>query len=217
MFVIKYKKSEHKKIIQTCLQALKAGRVVAYPTDTSYGLAADATNLKALKKLYTIKERVFSKPIHVVIPSLVFARKVVRWNRQASVLARKFWPGPLTLVLELTSKSSGLRMVSAGTKTLGLRFPKNLVALDLAKSLGKPITATSANPSAHLSDGYDSYSAQDILSQFGKKCAQPDLVIDAGRLPKRKPSTLVQIKAGRVKILRPGPVSETQIFQALKK
>lgn len=217
MFVIKYKKSEHKKIIQTCLQALKTGRVVAYPTDTSYGLAVDATNLRALKKLYKIKERAFSKPIHVVVPSLVFARKVTRWNRQASILAKRFWPGPLTLVLELTSKSLGLKMVSAGTKTLGLRFPKNLVALDLAKSLGKPITATSANPSAHLSGGYDSYSVKDILSQFGKKRTQPDLVIDAGRLPKRKPSTLVQITAGRVNVLRPGPVSEKQILQALKK
>lgn len=217
MFVIKYQKKEHKRIIQACTRALKSGQVVAYPTDTSYGLAADASSPAALKKLYRIKERASIQPMHVVVPSLGFAKTAAKWDSRAAILAKKFWPGPLTLVLGLKSKALGLKMVSAGTKTLGLRLPNHPIALDLAKFLGRPITATSANPSAHLSGGYDSYSARDVLVQFEKKRARPDIVIDAGRLPRRKPSTMVKIEAGRISVLRPGPVSEKQIFQALKK
>ena len=217
MLVLKYKKSEHKKIIQVCVRALKAGKVVAYPTDTSYGLAADAFNPAALKKLYRIKERASDQPMHVVVPSLSFAKATTKWDSLATALARKFWPGPLTLVLGLKSKSLGLKMVSAGTGALGVRLPNNPVAVDLAKFLGRPITATSANPSAHLSGGYDSYSARDILIQFEKKLAQPDIVIDFGRLLKRKPSTIVKIENRSISVLCLGPISQKQISQTLKK
>jgi L-threonylcarbamoyladenylate synthase len=108
-------------------------------------------------------------------------------------------------------------LLSAKTGFLGLRQPKNAIALDLAKYLGRPITATSANPSAHLSKGFDSYSAEDVVSQFKHKRHQPDIVIDAGRLPKRKPSTVLKLSQVGSQVLRLGPISEKQIIKVLKK
>ena len=97
MVIIDYKKKYHKQIIAAAVKALKAGKAVAYPTDTSYGLAVDATSVKAIKKLYKIKGRNFNKPVHVVIPSIAYGKKIARWNPVASKLAKKFWPGALTL------------------------------------------------------------------------------------------------------------------------
>jgi L-threonylcarbamoyladenylate synthase len=217
MIIIDYKKKNHKQIITACVHALKQGKVMAYPTDTSYGLAVDATNLKAIKRLYKIKERGFNQPVHVVVPSVTYAKKTAKWNQTAEKLITKFWPGPLTLVLELRSKGQALSVLSAKTDTVGVRYPNNNIALDLAKHFKKPITTTSANPSAHLSGGFDSYSADDVIAQFKSKKYRPDIIINAGKLPKRKPSTLVKINNNQIKILREGAISKKQIQKALNK
>ncbi len=217
MIIIDYEKKYHKKIIHACVAALKQGKVVAYPTDTSYGLAADATNTAAIKKLYKIKERQSTKPVHIVVPSVAYAKTIARWNSAAGKLAKKFWPGALTLVLPVAARRGvPSRQLSAGTNSIGLRMPNNQIAMDLAKFLKQPITATSANPSLHLSGGYDSYSANDIVTQFGNKKFKPDIIIDAGKLPKNKPSTVLRVKDRMVEILRPGPISEKQIIKILK-
>lgn len=210
MEIIKYTTQKHKEIIEGAVKALKAGKVIAYPTDTSYGLAADVTNEKALKKIYKIKERSKSQPIHVIIPSVEYAKKIVKWDEQAETLAKEFWPGPLTLVLKLKAKDEYLEALSAGTGFLGVRIPKNKIAVDLCAKLGKPITTTSANPSLHLSGGADSYSGQEVYDQFEGKDYKPDFIIDAGKLPKRKPSTIVRIREV-VEILRPGHIHHKKI------
>lgn len=217
MEIIKYQKKSHQRIIRACAQALKQGKIVAYPTDTSYGLAADTGNLKAVKNLYLVKERRFKQPVHVVVPSAVFAKKNVVWGKAAQKLAKHFWPGALTLVLEIKTKDKMVLLLSAKSGFLGLRRPNNSIALDLSKYLGRPITATSANPSAHLSGGYDSYSAEDVVNQFKNKKHQPDIIIDAGRLPKRKPSTVLKLSQAGLEVLRQGPISEKQIIKILKK
>jgi L-threonylcarbamoyladenylate synthase len=217
MIILDYQKKNHKQFVHAVMAALIKGKVVAYPTDTSYGLAVDATNRAAIKKLYRIKERQQDKPIHVVVPSISYAKSIGRWDKAAEQIVKKFWPGPVTLVLELKAKGAGLKLLSAGTKTLGLRMPKNNIALDLARELGKPITATSANPSALKSGGFDSYSANDIVSQFKNKKFKPDIIINAGKLPKQKPSTIVKIVGSKITVLREGPVSEKQLKIALGK
>ena len=217
MQIIEYKKKNHGQIIRACAEALKQGKVVAYPTDTSYGLAADAENITALKRLYRIKERDFKQPVHVVVPSLVYAKKNVVWGKDAQKLATNFWPGALTLVLKIKAKEKYLDLLAAKTGFLGLRLPKNLISQDLAKMLRRPITATSANPSLHLSGGYDSYSGTDVVAQFKNKKYRPDIVIDAGRLPKRGPSTVLKLDQQMMQVLRPGPISEKQIIKILKK
>lgn len=212
MIILDYKKQNHKQIVKACVTALKQGKVVAYPTDTSYGLAVDVSNQRAVKGLYKVKGRDFNKPVHVVVPSIVYAKKIVSWNKQAEKITKKFFPGPLTLVLELSAKGLGLRKLSAGTGFMGVRMPKNQIALDLAKILKKPITATSANRSGQG----DCYSIEDILKQFKTAEIKPDIIINVGRLPKRKPSTLVKIHKEQIEILRKGPISEQEIKKIIK-
>lgn len=194
--------------------------MVAYPTDTCYGLAVDATNSRAVKKLYLLKGRNFNKPVHVVVPSASYAKKLVSWNQNAAKLAKEFWPGALTLVLPIiprspAKKNSGknniYRQLSAGDGFLGLRMPKHKVALDLAKALGRPITATSANVSGQP----NCYSIEEITQQFKNQKLRPDIIINTGRLRKRKSSTVVRIFDDVAKVLREGPVSEKQVQKVL--
>ncbi len=202
MIILDYQKKSHEKIIHACIAALKSGKVLAYPTDTSYGLAVDATNINAIKKLYQVKGRDFKKPIHVIPPSVSFAKKIVQWNIQADKLAKKYWPGALTLVVALRAKGVGYRVLSGSSGWLGVRMPKNIIALDLAKHLGNAITTTSAN----VSGKPDCYSANDILKQFKAVKFTPDIIVNAGELPKRKPSTVVKIENNRLQVLRPGRI-----------
>lgn len=218
MEVIKYIPARHKQIIAAAVKALREGKTVVYPTDTSYGIACDITSARARARFYKVKERTPQQPVHIIVPSREWAKKIAKWNSSASGLARAFWPGPLSLVLPLKQPPSRLpeylKIISAGTGTVGLRLPDNKVALSLAHALGKPIPATSANPSAHLSGGFDSYSSADVIKQFSKQKHKPDIIIDAGQLPKRKPSTLVKIFGSNMadwEVLRPGPVTKKQI------
>jgi len=214
MIALDYNPKFHKKFIHACAVALKSGKTVAYPTDTSYGLAVDATNINSVKKLYKVKGRNFNKPVHVIPPSIGYSKNIVRWDKLANRLAKKFFPGPLTLVLGIKYKvlSRGtLDLLSAKSGWLGIRMPKNNIALDLAKQLGRPITTTSAN----VSGGPDCYSSADVLKQFKNQKFQPDVVINFGKLPKRKPSTVVKIQKGQIEILRQGPITSKQIFNVI--
>jgi L-threonylcarbamoyladenylate synthase len=215
MIILDYDEKNHKNIIRAVTLALKHGKVVAYPTDTSYGLAVDITNKKAVDLLYKIKDRPKKQPIHLVVSSVSEAKKISVWNKYADKLAKNFWPGALSLVLPLASKSISIAQFSGGTGTIGLRMPDNKIAMDLVKALGRPMPAVSANP-AGKNAGVDSYSAQAIIDQFDKQKYKPDIIINAGRLPKRKPSTLIAISDdGNHTILRHGPVTETKIKKTL--
>jgi L-threonylcarbamoyladenylate synthase len=215
MEILVYTPAAHRKIIAQCVKALKEGNTVVYPTDTSYGIACDLSNARARAKFYKIKERTPNQPVHIIVPSRAYAKRIAVWSAAASTLAKAFWPGPLSLVLPLKLPASRLpeylKIISAGSGTVGLRLPNNLIALDLAHVFGKPIPATSANPSAHLSGGYDSYSSADVIRQFSRQKYKPDIIIDAGQLPRKKPSTLVKIAGNKWGILRPGPISKKQI------
>lgn len=197
MIILDYDRKKHKEIIHACVLALKDGKTVVYPTDTSYGLACDMANKKAVKQLNQIKGRSFDKRFTLIAPSIGYARKMGEWSTIAIKLSKKFWPGPLTIVVPLKRQSG----------TIGIRYPKNQIAHDLAYKLGRPISATSAN----LSGQPDSYSLRDILRHFGRAKHRPDIIINAGSLLKRKPSTLVKIVANKIEILRRGPISEKQI------
>lgn len=207
MIILDYNPKKHKQIIHACTLALKKGKIIAYPTDTSYGLACDATNITSVKKLYALKGRTFKNPVHVVVISKKQAQNLVAWNKIAEKLSRKFWLGAVTLVLPLRSKNKSILRLSANTGFLGLRMPKNKIALDLVEALKKPVTATSAN----VSGKPNAYSAEEILKQFKKAKYKPDIILNAGRLPKTKPSTVVKIKEKKAEVLRVGPVSKKQI------
>ena len=198
------------QIIQA-VRILKRGGIVVYPTDTAYGLAVDATNAKAVKKLYQLKGRNFKKPMHVICPSTAWLKRIVELNTRALKLMVQFMPGPLTIVLPLKAKGKSWQMLSAGTGTLGIRYPNNLMAQALVEPFKKPITTTSAN----IAGKSDCYSIAEVKKQFAKSKYKPDFYLDGGKLPKRKPSTVVLANKD-VKILRAGPISWKQITKALK-
>jgi L-threonylcarbamoyladenylate synthase len=211
MIVIKYSSRKHKEIIKALAHALKKGKTVVYATDTSYGLACDVTNRKALELVYKIKGRGFNKPMHIIVPSLAYAKKITVWNSSAALLAQKFLPGALTLVLPIKNQLPYLKRLGAGTGTIGLRLPDQPIALDLARQVHAPITATSANRSG----GPDSYTIKAVTSQFENQDNKPDIVLDSGRLPKRKPSTVVRASDNLIKVLRSGPITVQQIKRAV--
>ncbi|TSC66575.1 MAG: tRNA threonylcarbamoyladenosine biosynthesis protein [Candidatus Doudnabacteria bacterium Gr01-1014_77] len=222
MIILKLSKTNYSKVLRFAVNSLKKGKTVVYPTDTSYGLAALVSNKKAIDRMYKIKERGFNKPVHIFVSSVVIAKKYVQWNIVAEKLAKKFLPGPLSIALPLKSKNKTLKKLTGSTGYLGIRIAKNNFALDLAKQAG-PITATSAN-FASEKGGFDPYSSKDVLLQFKDRKLKPDIIIDAGKLKKIKPSTFIKVSkkgAGKqeeidIEILRQGPISEKQIFSALK-
>jgi L-threonylcarbamoyladenylate synthase len=202
MIILDYDPKKHKQIIHACVLALKQGKTVVYPTDTSYGLACDMSQPKAVTRLLKIKGRAADQLISVVAPSVDYARKMGVWNKAARKLSKKFWPGPLTIIIPLSHRRG----------TIGIRYPKDKIAHDLAYSLGRPISATSANRVGQK----DCYSLSDILKNFQNQKDKPDIIINTGRLPKRKPSTLVKINGNTATILRSGPITKKQIQNVLK-
>lgn len=184
-----------KNAVKYALQVLRQGGVIVYPTESSYGIGADFSNEKAVRRIFRIKGRIKGKKLSVIVGSIAAIKKYAIIRKDAAALARKFMPGPLTLVVNAKPKG-----------TIAFRIPSHPFALSLAKRYKKPITATSAN----ISDKPSLYKIKDVIRIFG---GSVDLIIDAGDLPKNKPSTIYDLS--KKKLLRKGPVSERKILKAL--
>src|SRR3989344_7213749 len=198
--------------IALAVEYLRDGKAVAYPTDTAYGLGVDATNAAAVRRLYKIKGRNYKKPTHVIAHNFSAAKKRAMVDARTAGLMKKFWPGPLTLVLPMNRRATkAIKLLSAGTGSIGIRMPDNKIALELAKKLGRPITTPSANPQG----GPAPYSIRDCVRQFKNRKHQPDLYLDAGKLPKTPPSTIVRIENSELRMVRRGKITEKQIQNAL--
>lgn len=190
-------------IIEKAARILKDGGVIIFPTETSYGLAVDATNETAITKMVRAKEQPEEKNISIIVSDLEQAKKFGKITQDAETLAKKFMPGPLTLVVE---KQYNVPNVLA-EKTIAFRISSNRIATELCKALGNPITATSAN----LHGRPNIYSGKEAIKQFGNRV---HMIIDAGELPKIPPSTMYDVANKRV--LRFGPITEQEIKQALE-
>jgi len=192
-------------IITSAVEHLRAGELVAFPTETVYGLGADATNEAALRKLYTLKGRPSDHP---VIVHLANSEQIYDWGTElsdcAKTLAHHFWPGPLTLIVKKSSRVSSL--VTGGQDTVGLRVPAHPIALALLEAFDGGIAAPSANKYGRIS----STCAQHVRNEFGD---QVSLVIDGGRCPVGIESTIVDMTASVPRILRPGMISKKQILE----
>jgi L-threonylcarbamoyladenylate synthase len=184
--------------LKEAVKVLKSGGVIIYPTDTLYGLGVDATSNKAKKKIYKIKGRDFRKPFSMCVADLKHAKNFVEFDNFSSRLAKKFLPGPLTLVL---SQKKEIKYVSQKGK-IAVRIPDNSFILKLLKKFGKPITATSAN----LSGEKDPIKLSDINDKVKSQC---DLIIDGGKCKFKKPSTVFDAESK--KILREGAVSKSKL------
>ncbi len=197
MKIININKAKIEEIIKT----LRKGGLVIMPTETVYGAFVDATNPKAVEKLNEYKKRPFGKPYSVAVADQKMAEKYVYLNKTAKNLYKNFLPGPLTIVSK--SKGKVAKGVESEEKTLGIRIPDYPFVLEVIKKYKKPLTATSANASYKKNP----YSVSDILENISlsqKKLI--DLIIDAGKLPKNKPSTVIDTTQEEVSILRQGNI-----------
>lgn len=199
----------NKKTIRQAIRILKQGGSVVFPTETAYGLAVDTSNKKAIKKVFNIKQRSPEKSLPWIAASLAMAKKYVKFSPLAMKLAKKYWPGPLTMVLP--NRFDRLTAGKKGRGTVALRVSANKIAKRLSAGLDKPIISTSAN----ISGLPTCYSAGVVLKQFAKKSLAPDLILDAGQLPKRQPSTIIKITRGKIKILRQGKIKLPPTFKVV--
>lgn len=197
-----------KQALEQALQILASGGIVAHATETCYGFACDLANPQAVQRLFALKKRPADQPVSALFSSLDEAKKFVVWNEQAEELARKYLPGPLTLILPLRSDApirvfptplTAYRLPLAAS--LGVRISSNPLAQELAKRFGKPLSTTSAN----LHGQKNTYSTAEIIEQCKGQEVQPDLIIDSGKLRTIPPSTVMDLtEKQKLKTLRRG-------------
>lgn len=184
------------------VDCLLDGGIVAMPTDTVYGLAVEATNEEAVRRLYEIKARETARPITVFIDSQqLLSSLVLNLTPEVKRMLEAFWPGPLTVVF--TRRGRNFRYLSPES-TLGVRLPKHSVPLTIMQELRRPIACTSAN----LSGQTESTSGEEIEFDFGDSV---DLILDVGPLPVSPPSTVIDVTQVPYRILRKGAISASQL------
>jgi L-threonylcarbamoyladenylate synthase len=184
-------------------EVLRAGGLVAFPTETVYGLGANALDPSAIAKIYAAKGRPASSPLIVHVSSIEMAKTVVdEWPEIAAALARHFWPGPLTLVMK--KKQFIPPGVTAGLDTVAIRIPSHPVALRLIERAGIPVAAPSANRFTELSPTQ----AQHVRDGLGERV---DCILDGGPTDIGIESTVLSITGGKIQMLRPGMVTLGQI------
>lgn len=176
------------------------GEPVAVPTETVYGLAADATNAEAVARIYQAKGRPSFNPLIVHLTDLDAAEQIGIFDEQARALAGRHWPGPLTLVVALRERTGIASIVTAGLPTIGLRVPAHPAMQALLHAAGRPLAAPSANASGSISPTR----AEHVLKSLGGRIP---LIIDAGPTERGLESTIVKVVDGAARLLRPGPIT----------
>ncbi|MGB3624836.1 MAG: L-threonylcarbamoyladenylate synthase [Henriciella sp.] len=190
--------------IARAVACLRAGDLVAMPTETVYGLAGDAANPAAVARIYEVKERPVFNPLiaHVASAKAAFAQG--DFSERAKSLAAAFWPGPLTFVVNAIAETTVCDLARAGLATLALRVPAHPVARDLLSQVGTPLVAPSANPSGKISPTR----ADHVAGDLGEKI---DLILDGGPCEVGVESTVIDARGEAPIILRPGSISEAAI------
>jgi L-threonylcarbamoyladenylate synthase len=194
--------------IAEAARMLSAGGLVAFPTETVYGLGANAGDARAVARLYEAKERPAFNPLIAHVPDVDAARAAGRLSETAVRLANKFWPGPLTLVVPVAPGGPICELARAGLDTVALRVPAHPVAHPLLKAVGRPVVAPSANRSGHVSPTR----ADHVLADLGGRI---DIVLDGGPTPLGLESTIIDCTGTKASLLRPGAISREAIEGAL--
>ncbi len=190
--------------IAEAAEVIRAGGLVAVPTETVYGLAADATNAAAVAGIYAAKGRPSFNPLIVHVADLAEAERIAVFDADAHALAAAFWPGPLTLVLPLRAESGIAALVTAGLDTIAIRVPRHRAMQDLIAASGRPLAA----PSANASGGISPTTAAHVAASLG---GNVPLILDDGATEAGLESTIVM---GRT-VLRPGPVTSEALHAHL--
>lgn len=198
-------KSDHPVALQHAVDVLSNGGLVVFPTDTVYGLAALPTKAEYIERLYAAKGRDSTRAIAILINSSTEMEKISISASDAAIkLAKRFWPGPLTLIIP---RHPDLPDVLSPNQTIGVRVPDHEIALDLLRKTG-PLGVTSAN----ISGRENTNSAKEVIEQLDGRV---HLVIDGGESPGGVPSTVVDCTTSEPVIMRPGPINIREINQAI--
>lgn len=199
--------SANPDVIARAVGVLRDGGVVAYPTDTLYGLAVDPRRDRAVKRLFDVKQRDRASAVALIAADVAQAQEAGVFGRSELALARDFWPGPLTIVVPVSGKLS--RWISGDLGTVGVRVPAHPVARAIAAAFGWCITATSANVSGRP----PAMTADDVAAALDGRI---DAVIDAGPAPGGPPSTIVELAEGRPVLRRAGAIAWDRVLKSLQ-
>ena len=210
MHIIPFSQSE--SVFERALAELRSGGLIIAPSDTVYGLLCDSTSEKAVQQLIVWKSRPAGKPISVFVADLAMAQKYVDINPEQQKTLHAILPGPFTVIL--SSRHVVQRALESEFGTLGIRIPQFPFVLELAKRFGKPITATSANMAGEA-PFHNFISLEKSLSEQKKTIIQ--LALDAGSLPPRKPSTVIDLTKSDMPVLRVGDVALAQKEELVSK
>ncbi len=197
------------KDVEKAVEVLKNGGIVAFPTDTVYGIGTDTFNKKAIERMFVIKGRDFDKPFQILISDKDYLNSIT--DDQSDILhhlAERFMPGPLTIVIR--AKRDFPKWATSDLNTVGVRMPANTLVLQMIRAFGRPISATSAN----LSGLPDPKNADEALKYLDGKI---DLLLDGGPTIDNIPSTVIDITVDPPKILRKGALSEEELRKELGK
>src|SRR3954463_12740899 len=193
--------------VAAAARALREGGLVAFPTETVYGLGADATNASAIARLYQAKGRPAFNPLIAHVGDLAAARQIARFDAAALALAEAFWPGPLTLVLPKAEGCAVADLATAGLDTIAIRIPAHPVARDILRLFGRPVVAPSANLSGHVSPTTADHVESDLSGRI-------DLIVDGGAVAVGVESTIVGCFDAPM-LLRPGGLPRAEIERVL--
>jgi L-threonylcarbamoyladenylate synthase len=202
-----WREEEAGSFLAEAREVLARGGVLALPTETFYALAVDPFQEGALSRLFSLKERPSEKPVLLLVASPEMLTRVVREVPEIALkLIRRFWPGPLTLILP--ARPDLPAMLTGGTATVGVRQPRHAVTCRLLDALGFPVTGTSANRSGQK----PRTRAEEVAREFGEGL---DLILDAGPCPGGEPSTIVDVSRTPPRLVRPGAVAAAKVAELL--
>lgn len=208
MEYINLKEDYTKEDIIKTSNIIKEGKIVILPTDTVYGIAVDALNEESVKRIYNLKHRDISKPCCILVSDIDMIKQFTKCiTPLEEKIIGKFFPGALTIVLEKNNKIPSA--VTANLDTIGVRIPDNKFLIELIKTIGSPIVATSLN----LSGEESKTSIQNIPDEIKQNV---DLIVDGGETKIGKASTIVKVENNEIEILREGPITKEQILKVGK-
>jgi len=198
--------SPDESVLQHAADVVRSGGLIVYPTETLYGIGADATNPAAIRRVHKAKGRTERKPILMIAGSTEMMLPYVESvSLSARILMERLWPGPLTLVFKASGLVSSELVQSTGT--VGIRIPSSRLCLRLIAHLGVPLTSTSANRSGEKPER--------TMKEIQRRLTGIDLYLDGGELPEVQPSTVVDVSGGIPRVLRSGAVATEKLKQVL--
>jgi L-threonylcarbamoyladenylate synthase len=195
MEILRLRQGNSEEIIKKAVKYIRQGKVLILPTDTVYGLMADAANKGAVERIFKIKNRPKEKPLPVFVKDLKSAEKIAKIDEKQKKFLKTAWPGKITAVLKRKKK---MKIFGMDKETIAIRIPKHKLMNETLRKLHRPVNQTSVN----VSNKPPIIRIKEIIKHFQGRKYQPDLIIDAGNLPKSKPSKIVDLTLGKIKILR---------------